>query len=84
MGSDDGQPIEGANLTIDEVSFTENEQRLTDQFGRIRWKLSPNSYHIRVWKNGYVSQQITISVGGQGLIQVVTLHPNLTEQHQSL
>jgi murein tripeptide amidase MpaA len=84
VGSDDGQPIEGANLTIDEVSFTENEQRLTDQFGRIRWKLSPNSYHIRVWKNGYVSQQITISVGGQGLIQVVTLHPNLTEQHQSL
>jgi hypothetical protein len=84
VGGDNGQPIKAANLTIEEVSFTENEQRLTDQFGRIRWKLSPNSYHISIGKNGYVTQQMTLSVGAQGLNQVVTLQPNPIEQYQSL
>ncbi|WP_372366562.1 M14 family zinc carboxypeptidase [Candidatus Uabimicrobium sp. HlEnr_7] len=64
LDKDTGKPL-AASLSITEINFKEQEQRIADEHGSYRWRLVPGKYNLSIKMAKYKEHKIIIQAGGQ-------------------
>jgi len=64
--STNGEPV-SARIDIAEIPFAEGEDRTTDRFGTLRWRLPLGVYTENVVADGYVTQSREVTLDNSAI-----------------